>query len=173
MVSKHGVATTEGQTTVSYTYLDSPVGELLVVGNEQGLIAIEFSADGERAALQPDWQQADEPFEEARRQLEAYFAGQLREFNLPLAPRGTPFQLATWRELWKIPYGETITYAELARRIGRPRAVRAVGAANGRNPLAIVVPCHRVIGSNGRLVGYGGGLDIKRKLLEIEGVLAR
>jgi methylated-DNA-[protein]-cysteine S-methyltransferase len=105
---------------------------------------------------------------EAVRQLSAYFAGRLRVFDLPLDPRGTPFQLSVWAALRAIPYGETWSYADLARRIGRPSAVRAVGAANGQNPLPIVVPCHRVIGSNGRLVGFGGGLEMKRALLDIE-----
>ncbi len=101
-------------------------------------------------------------------QLEAYFAGELTDFDFPLEPRGTDFQLATWKALLEIPFGETISYAELARRIGKPAAVRAVGAANGANPLPIVIPCHRVIGSDGRLVGYGGGLEIKRFLLALE-----
>jgi len=102
-------------------------------------------------------------------QLQEYFAGTRRRFDLPLAPRGTPFQLRVWRELRKIPYGRTITYAELARRAGNDRACRAVGAANGRNPLPIIVPCHRVIGTDGSLTGFGGGIEAKRKLLSLEG----
>jgi methylated-DNA-[protein]-cysteine S-methyltransferase len=105
---------------------------------------------------------------ETARQLDAYFSQRLREFDLPLAPRGTKFQLDVWNTLQKIPYGKTWSYADLAKRIGRPDAVRAVGAANGRNPLPIIIPCHRVIGSNGQLVGFGGGLPIKRWLLELE-----
>jgi methylated-DNA-[protein]-cysteine S-methyltransferase len=105
---------------------------------------------------------------EAVRQLRAYFAGELQAFDLPLAPQGTPFQLAVWKHLCEIPYGETISYGELARRIGNPNASRAVGLANGSNPIPIVIPCHRVIGSNGKLTGYGGGLPIKDKLLGLE-----
>lgn len=102
------------------------------------------------------------------RQLSAYFAGKAEAFDLPLAPEGTAFQLNVWRQLGEIPYGETISYGELARRIGNPNACRAVGLANGTNPIPIVIPCHRVIGSNGKLTGYGGGLDIKEKLLALE-----
>jgi methylated-DNA-[protein]-cysteine S-methyltransferase len=107
-------------------------------------------------------------FAEAARQLEAYFDGRLTEFELPLAPAGTPFQLAVWTELLRIPYGETMTYGELAERLGRPSAARAVGAANGRNPISIVVPCHRLVGASGGLTGYGGGVDRKRRLLDLE-----
>jgi methylated-DNA-[protein]-cysteine S-methyltransferase len=106
--------------------------------------------------------------EPARRQLEAYFRGELRDFDLPLAPRGTPFQLRVWAELRNIPYGRTISYGELSRRLGDPALTRAVGAANGANPISIIIPCHRVIGADGALVGYGGGLDVKRKLLDLE-----
>src|ERR1017187_7142685 len=109
---------------------------------------------------------------EALRQLRAYFAGQLRRFELPLDLRGTDFQLRVWRELERIPYGETRSYLEIAEAIGAPRAVRAVGAANGANPIPIVVPCHRVIGASGKLVGYGGGLPLKKRLLQLEGALA-
>jgi len=105
---------------------------------------------------------------ESLRQLCAYFAGELTEFDLPLNPKGTPFQLAVWKELLHIPYGETCSYTHIAQAIGRPAAVRAVGAANGSNPIAIIVPCHRVIGSSGKLVGYGGGLPMKRMLLDLE-----
>jgi O-6-methylguanine DNA methyltransferase len=109
---------------------------------------------------------------EAVRQLEAYFRGELREFQLPLDFEGTDFQKRVWRQLQTIPYGQTRSYSEIAQAIGRPRAVRAVGAANGANPIAIVVPCHRVIGANGTLVGYGGGLPLKKRLLELEGAVA-
>lgn len=108
--------------------------------------------------------------QEARRQLNAYFAGKLKVFDIPYSLEGTPFQQKVWRALCDIPYGTCITYGELAKRIGAPKACRAVGMANGRNPLPILVPCHRVIGSGGRLTGYTGGLDIKIKLLQIEGV---
>jgi methylated-DNA-[protein]-cysteine S-methyltransferase len=116
----------------------------------------------------PSWRHDASPFGEAVRQLQAYFAGQLETFDLALSPQGTPFQLAVWRLLCEIPYGQTISYGELARRLGNPNAARAVGLANGSNPIPIVIPCHRVIGSNGKLTGYGGGLPIKEKLLALE-----
>ena len=108
-------------------------------------------------------------FKEPIRQLQAYFAGELENFDLPLGPQGTPFQQKVWNELCRIPYGQTISYGELAKRIGNPNASRAVGLANGSNPIPILIPCHRVIGSSGKLVGYGGGLELKRRLLELEG----
>jgi methylated-DNA-[protein]-cysteine S-methyltransferase len=111
---------------------------------------------------------SDTDLRETMRQLEAYFSGKLRDFNLPLSPDGTPFQQAVWREVSRIPYGSTSTYAAIAAGIGKPSAVRAVGAANGRNPLPIVIPCHRVVGTNGGLTGYGGGLWIKQTLLALE-----
>src|SRR5690606_197001 len=118
--------------------------------------------------LPKGWRRDDEAFAEARSQLEAYFAGELREFDLPLAPEGTPFQKAAWAAVCEIPYGETRTYGEQAARLRQPNASRAVGAANGRNPLGIVIPCHRVIGASGKLTGYYGGLRIKETLLELE-----
>ena len=152
-----------------YTRLPSPLGPLVLVGTRDALTAI-WLPSGHDADLRPDpdWAETAAPFREAVRQLNAYFAGTLRQFDLPLAPAGTPFQQRVWQALREIPYGQTVSYGELAREIGRPAAVRAVGAANGRNPLAIVVPCHRVIGSDGRLVGYGGGLPAKSLLLELE-----
>jgi len=121
-----------------------------------------------RRSPDPDWVHSEQPFEEVKRQLAAYFDGSLQEFDLPLKPTGTEFQLAVLDELRRIPYGETRSYGEVARRIGRPKAVRAVGAANGRNPIPIVIPCHRVIGRNGALTGFGGGLDTKKALLRLE-----
>jgi methylated-DNA-[protein]-cysteine S-methyltransferase len=151
-----------------YTYLDGPVGRLLLAGAENGLHLIRFPSGRGAAAPEPGWIEDAKPLDEAARQLRAYFARELREFNLALSPAGTAFQLGVWRRLREIPYGETITYAELARRIGNPKACRAVGLANGANPLPIVVPCHRVIGSNGKLTGFGGGLPVKAKLLALE-----
>ncbi len=152
-----------------YTYLESPVGRLLLAGNSEGLSEIRFM-EGRHATLpEESWLVDDKAFREAASQLRAYFAGKLCEFNLPLIPRGTQFQLQVWSALREIPYGKTISYAELARRIGKPKAVRAVGAANGKNPLAIVIPCHRVIGSDGSLTGYGGGMRNKEYLLALEG----
>ena len=151
-----------------YSHTDSPVGRLLMAGDAAGLRIIGFPTGKGRRTPEPDWRQDDAPFREAVRQLEAYFAGELTDFRLELAPQGTPFQLEVWRALRDIPYGETRSYGELARDIGRPKASRAVGAANGSNPLPIVVPCHRVIGSSGKLTGFGGGLEAKAILLSLE-----
>jgi methylated-DNA-[protein]-cysteine S-methyltransferase len=149
--------------------IDSPVGPLLVAADEEGLHLIHFQAGRWRRRPGASWERDPAAFRALAGQLGEYFRRERRTFDLPLAPRGTAFQLATWRALTTIPYGETISYAELARRVGRPEASRAVGAANGANPLPIVVPCHRVIGKDGSLTGFGGGLDAKRALLELEG----
>ena len=146
------------------TIIDTPIGPLHAVVDEQGRLA-ELSF---RAPLS-DSRQPPTANRQLVTQLREYFAGTRKEFDLELAPRGTPFQLAVWEELRRIPYGDTITYAELAFRIGRPSAVRAVGAANGANPIPVIVPCHRVIGSNGTLTGYGGGIERKQFLLALEG----
>ena len=151
-----------------YDEIDSPVGPLLVAADEAGLRLIHFQA-AHRRKTEASWERDPAAFRPLARQLGEYFRRERRTFDLPLAPRGTAFQLATWRALSTIPYGETISYAELARRVGRPAASRAVGAANGKNPLPIVVPCHRVIGKDGSLTGFGGGIDAKRALLELEG----
>ena len=151
-----------------YTRLPSPLGTLLLVGTGDALSAIWLPSGRDRLEPDPGWIETAAAFAEPVRQLDAYFAGALRRFDLRLAPAGTPFQQRVWQALLEIPYGETVSYSELARRIGRPSAVRAVGAANGQNPLSIVIPCHRVIGSDGRLVGYGGGLPAKSALLALE-----
>ncbi len=151
-----------------YCETSTPVGRLLLTGDEDALRGISFQSGRHPAEVPEAWQRAEEPFRDAIAQLAAYFAGRLRRFDLALAPEGTPFQREVWSALTEIPYGETVSYSELARRIGRPAATRAVGAANGRNPLPIVVPCHRVIGANGSLTGFGGGLSIKRRLLDLE-----
>jgi methylated-DNA-[protein]-cysteine S-methyltransferase len=150
----------------AYTTMPSPVGELLLTAADGELTGLYMPVEvhGTPTGRARD----DSAFATVRRQLEEYFAGERRTFDLPVAPRGTPFQQAVWAELQRIGYGETITYAELAGRIGRPTAIRAAGAANGANPVSIIIPCHRVIGSNGSLTGYGGGLDAKRSLLELE-----
>lgn len=152
-----------------YRYIESPVGRLMLAGDSEGLSDLRFMEGRHPSPPEESWLVDDRAFAEAVAQLRAYFGGKLREFNLPLVPRGTEFQLRVWSALREIPYGKTISYAELARRIGKPKAVRAVGAANGRNPLAIVIPCHRVIGSNGSLTGYGGGMRNKEYLLALEG----
>lgn len=153
---------------LSYTLVDSPVGELLLAGDDTGLRLINFQTGRHRVSPRSLWKADRHPFGEAVRQLRAYFEGDLRTFDLVLSPEGTSFQLAVWRALRGIPYGETISYGELARRIGNPNGSRAVGLANGSNPISIVIPCHRVIGSNGKLTGYGGGLKAKEWLLALE-----
>ncbi|MBZ5600439.1 MAG: methylated-DNA--[protein]-cysteine S-methyltransferase [Acidobacteriia bacterium] len=152
--------------SLCYTQIDSPVGPLMLVGDDAGLRRLEFVKG--RPRPDPAWREDAAPLQDAIRQLRAYFAGKLERFDIPLAPEGTPFQRQVWKRLCEIPYGETISYGELARRIGNPKASRAVGLANGSNPIAIVIPCHRVIGSNGKLTGYGGGLPLKEKLLALE-----
>lgn len=151
-----------------YAYADSPIGRLLLVGDTDRLEAIRFPVDGRPAEARPEWREDPGAFHEATAQLAEYFRGERREFSLALAPRGTPFQQRVWRALQSIAYGQTATYLDVARAIGEPSAVRAVGHANGRNPIPIVIPCHRVIGSNGSLTGYGGGLPVKRFLLTLE-----
>ena len=153
---------------MDYSYMDSPVGRLLLAGDESGLHLISFPEGSKARQPEPAWRRNDAPFKEVVRQLKAYFAGELTEFDLTLAPQGTPFQHDVWRALRAIPYGETRSYGALAKSIKRPKASRAVGAANGANPLSIVVPCHRVIGSTGKLTGFGGGLPTKAALLELE-----
>jgi methylated-DNA-[protein]-cysteine S-methyltransferase len=150
---------------VSYLNIKSPIGDLLIAENSSAVIAIHFKQ------IEPDnhsWKRVNSLKTEIVEQLQEYFRGERFEFNVPLAPQGTPFQMRVWDGLQEIPYGQTLSYLDLAKRIGTPEAVRAVGAANGANPLPIVIPCHRVIGHNGKLVGYGGGLEIKKYLLSME-----
>jgi methylated-DNA-[protein]-cysteine S-methyltransferase len=151
-----------------YCYLDTPIGELLLAGDDDALCLVGFPEGSMRKDPEPDWIYKEKPFEAARQQLAEYFAGERREFDLPLKLSGTEFQMSVLRALQQIPYGETTSYSDIAERIGRPKAVRAVGAANGRNPIPIIVPCHRVIGSHGDLTGFGGGLDTKEALLRLE-----
>lgn len=173
--------------TLHITKIQSPIGPLFLAASVQGLVALEFDArlPGQQSIrpnprdLRKEKERKGFNFEDSRRQLqsyvselEEYFAGKRREFSFALDLRGTPFQLACWRALLAIPYGETRSYAAIARAVGKANAFRAVGMANNRNPIAIVVPCHRVIASDGTLCGYGGGLDVKRKLLELEGALS-
>jgi methylated-DNA-[protein]-cysteine S-methyltransferase len=155
-------------TRVYYDYFDSPVGRLLLALDGEGLRHVHFVRGRETLVPDKDWERGPGALHEARAQLQAYFAGKLTAFELPLAPRGTEFQQQVWLELLRIPYGATASYGQIAQRVGDPTASRAVGAANGQNPLAIVVPCHRVIGADGSLTGYGGGLPNKRFLLELE-----
>jgi methylated-DNA-[protein]-cysteine S-methyltransferase len=147
-----------------YIQIPSPIGPLLLDGTERALQGVHMAP----AAPLPGWREAPEPFAQAIEQLDRYFAGELTEFDLELDLRGTQFQKDVWNALLTIPYGETRSYGEIARQIGRPDRARAVGAANGSNPVSIIVPCHRVIGSDGSLTGYGGGLPRKRYLLDLE-----
>jgi len=151
-----------------YCYLNSPIGDLLLAGDDSGLSLIGFPQGKMRHDPEPDWIFNEQPLAAARQQLEEYFAGERKEFDLPLNLSGTEFQVQVLEELQRIPYGETTSYGDIAKRIGRPKAMRAVGAANGRNPIPIIVPCHRVIGSSGDLTGFGGGLDTKAALLRLE-----
>lgn len=158
---------------LQFTYLDGPIGRLLLAGNADALHFVSFASGRRAFGPKPGWIRAEEPFAEAKRQLAAYFAGELRRFELPLTFAGTDFQNRVWKTLQRIPYGETRSYGWLAREIGSPAASRAVGAANGANPLPIVVPCHRVIGANGALTGFGGGIETKRFLLTLEESVSR
>ena len=151
-----------------YDFHASPVGTLLLAMNERGLSHLLFDKGRSALPVRPEWTHAPARFDTARAQLDSYFAGTLQRFDLPLAPSGSDFQLAVWHELQKIRYGETTSYGAIARTLGDVAASRAVGAANGQNPIAIIVPCHRVIGSSGKLVGYGGGLPTKRFLIDLE-----
>ncbi len=154
---------------MKYCYTDSPIGTLLIAGDEDAVRLIAFPKNGKPRKPEAGWtESASGAIAEAARQLREYFAGRRTEFDLPLAPEGTGFQKKVWRKLQEIPYGKTISYGELARRVGNPKASRAVGSANGKNQIPIVIPCHRVIASNGGLGGFGGGLPTKEKLLDLE-----
>ncbi|MCW1932406.1 methylated-DNA--[protein]-cysteine S-methyltransferase [Pararhodobacter zhoushanensis] len=157
---------------LSYTHIASPVGDLLVAGTAEALHFLSFPSGHKSFGPRPDWRRADAPFRAVKEQLAAYFAGELHRFDLPLHLSGTAFQTSVWHSLATIPLGETRTYGQIAALLGRPKASRAVGAANGNNPVPIILPCHRVIGSNGSLTGFGGGLPVKDYLLRLEGVLA-
>ena len=153
-----------------YTQIDdSPVGPLLLAGDANALHVLAFGVGSRPREIDAEWKPDTKGvLENVRQELDQYFAGRLKKFSTPVAFNGTAFQNAVWKELTRIPYGETISYLDLAKRIDKPKAVRAVGMANGANPIAIIVPCHRVIGSNGSLTGFGGGLPTKRALLELE-----
>lgn len=156
--------------TTYYTRIESPIESLLLSSDGESLTSLSMVTQRHGPFFSETWKRDDnaKPFGEARKQLAAYFAGELAEFDLPLNMIGTEFQKTVWRELLNIPFGVTISYGELASRVGNPSASRAVGAANGRNPISIIVPCHRVIGSNGKLTGYGGGMERKEWLLAHE-----
>jgi methylated-DNA-[protein]-cysteine S-methyltransferase len=154
--------------TIFHTTMKSPIGPLLLAADESGLRLVHFASGRRPKVPQRDWTEDEAPFKEVTRQLQAYFQGKLKEFDLPLVLDGTEFQMLVWRNLQKIPYGETVSYGQLAKRIGKPEASRAVGLANGSNPIPIIIPCHRVIASNGHLTGFGGGIPLKKKLLALE-----
>jgi methylated-DNA-[protein]-cysteine S-methyltransferase len=157
---------------IEYTFMPTPIGRLLLTADGAQLCGVRFAVSADRCEVHSDWRAAESSvLGRTRAQLEGYFAGERRTFDIPLARRGTAFQQSVWRELERIPYGVTISYAELARRLGKASATRAVGAANGRNPIPIIIPCHRVIGADGSLTGFGGGLGVKQFLLELEGAL--
>jgi len=155
---------------MKYRYLDTRFGRVLVAGDGDRLQWLSFTTGRQKATSLSEWTEDNRNtlLRETGRELEAYFAGKRERFDLPLAPQGTAFQKRVWKKLVSITYGKTVSYSELARRIGRPDAFRAVGAANGQNPISVIIPCHRVLGKNGDLTGYGGGLDRKRRLLELE-----
>jgi methylated-DNA-[protein]-cysteine S-methyltransferase len=151
-----------------YTTVKSPIGKLLLVGDGESLQGLYMQDAPRPRKIDPSWEHSAEPFADVEAQLDEYFTGRRSEFDVRLALHGNPFQLRVWDELRRIPCGTTTSYGELARRIGNPEGARAVGLANGQNPVSVIVPCHRVIGADGKLVGYGGGLERKRLLLELE-----
>jgi methylated-DNA-[protein]-cysteine S-methyltransferase len=156
-----------------WTSVGSPLGSLSLTADDEGLTGLHMDSEKyEPAGPRPEWVEDAAPFAEVTRQLDGYFAGDRTEFDLPLHPTGTPFQLEVWEALTAIPYGEVRSYGQVAEQLGRPGASRAVGLANGRNPIAVIVPCHRVIGASGTLTGYGGGLHRKRLLLDLEAGVA-
>lgn len=153
---------------MKYQYVESEIGEILIAGDEAGLKYVGFPTGKGKIEPALDWQRDDGSLDHVKAQLDEYFAGKRKSFDIKLAPHGTRFQLDVLKALQKIPYGETRSYGDVATSIGNPKAVRAVGAANGRNPLPIIIPCHRVIGANGSLTGFGGGIETKKFLLALE-----
>ncbi len=154
--------------TTYYTYMDSPIGSLLLAGDGENLSTLGFPGGRMQRRHEPGWVEDAAPFVLAIEQLRAYFTGELKHFDLPLAPAGTEFQRKVWSALQGIPYGETRSYGELAIEVGNGKASRAVGSANGKNPIPVIIPCHRVVGSDGDLTGFGGGIETKQRLLELE-----
>ncbi|MFV8459881.1 methylated-DNA--[protein]-cysteine S-methyltransferase [Vibrio campbellii] len=153
-----------------FTYYDSPLGTVTLQANEQGLLGVWFETHTTKPEDLGTQEDSFPIFQSVKEQLERYFAGEAVQFDVPIAAKGTPFQQSVWHALTTIPYGETRSYAQLADAIGNPKAVRAVGLANGKNPVSVIVPCHRVIGKNGKLTGYAGGIERKQRLLAIEGI---
>ncbi|WP_434568217.1 methylated-DNA--[protein]-cysteine S-methyltransferase [Vibrio chagasii] len=153
-----------------FTYYDSPLGTVTLQANEQGLLGVWFETHTTKPEDLGTQEDSFPIFQSVKDQLDRYFAGEAVQFDVPIAAKGTPFQQSVWHALTTIPYGETWSYAQLADAIGNPKAVRAVGLANGKNPVSVIVPCHRVIGKNGKLTGYAGGIERKQRLLAIEGI---
>ena len=151
-----------------YCYYQSPIGKLLLLGDEGALEELHFPNSQQQKQIPEDWQYDEACFKNVLQQLAEYFAGKRQTFELEMAAKGTAFQKRVWQELQKIPFGQTASYGEIAERIGNSKASRAIGMANGKNPIPIIVPCHRVIGKDGSLTGFGGGLDVKRQLLKLE-----
>ena len=160
----------EMMTRTYFKYYTSPVGKLLLAGDGDSLALLGFPKGKMQRRHEPHWVEDESAFAQVTAQLAAYFNGELKDFDLALAPSGTDFQMSVWQALQDIPYGATWSYGELARRIGKPKAARAVGAANGQNPIPVIIPCHRVIGGSGQLTGFGGGLETKQFLLDHERV---
>lgn len=158
---------------IRFSRVGSPIGELLLLSDGDAVCGLSMQEGRHPVRIRPEWQLDDGPFRDVRDQLTEYFAGERKEFDLPLRLDGSPFQLQVWNALLEIPYGATTSYGEIARRVGREGAARAVGLANGQNPIAVIVPCHRVIGADGSLTGYGGGLERKQLLLGLEGRATR
>jgi methylated-DNA-[protein]-cysteine S-methyltransferase len=151
-----------------YCFYQSPIGKLLLIGTGGILEALHFPSETKQINIGEDWQYDESCFQPVLQQLAEYFAGNRQQFELKIAPKGTPFQEKVWQELCRIPFGRTASYQDIAVRVGNAKACRAVGMANNKNPIPIIVPCHRVIGKDGSLTGFGGGLDIKKQLLELE-----
>jgi methylated-DNA-[protein]-cysteine S-methyltransferase len=158
----------EPSNTIYFTRMESPIGQLRLAGNESGLTRILFEHEGDEGSPDSPWIENANELQQPIEQLTEYFAGERHTFEIPLFPKGTPFQKSVWERLQRIAYGETTTYGELALQLGNPNASRAVGTANGQNPIPIIIPCHRVIGRDGSLTGYAGGLEIKEFLLDLE-----
>ncbi len=156
--------------TIQFCYYESPIGPLLLIGSDRCLHAVSFPLDGQAIPAESLWRENLASFDEVRRELDAYFDGKLERFTVPYLLKGSSFQLSVWRMLCTIPYGSVMSYGEVARRVGKPKGAQAVGMANHANPLPIIIPCHRVIGADGSMVGFAGGLEIKRWLLAHEGI---
>ena len=157
---------------LEYTYMETPVGQLMLAGEGEVLHHLSFPSGKMCFKPKPDWDYHAAAFKQTRHQIDDYFAGQLKRFNLALAPSGTEFQMQVLGALQKIPFGQMRSYKDIAEAIGRPNSMRAVGAANGRNPIPLIIPCHRVVGADGSLTGFGGGLDTKAFLLRLEGAIS-